>query len=271
MKNIFKWSVVCLSLLFLGFFANQSTFSKDVPSLKNDDCAKCHFKIPGEVEAKGMAHKTKVGCTDCHDGHPPSNREIIPKCSNCHEGQPHFALKDCLKCHTNPHTPLEIKLPPNITDACLTCHSNQIEQLKAHPSAHTTLTCSGCHNEHGLKPECLKCHEPHADFMVMNDCRMCHQAHMPLEVAYGPEVPSKSCGACHPDTVTMLEASQAKHGSFLCSKCHQAKHKMVPKCEDCHGKPHPQGILAKFAKCSDCHNIAHDLIPMVEEKQEAKK
>jgi hypothetical protein len=34
---------------------------------------------------------------------------------------------------------------------------------------------------------------------------------------------------------------------------------MVPKCQDCHGSPHPAGIMAKFPKCGECHNIAHDL------------
>lgn len=258
-------------LLFLGFSAYKPAVSEGAPALSNSDCVKCHFRIPGEVEEKGMAHKSKVGCIDCHDGHPPSKREIIPKCNICHEGEKHFELQNCLQCHVNPHTPLEIKLPPNTTDACLTCHDSQIEQLKKHQSAHTALSCSGCHDEHGVLPDCLKCHDGHAEFMVMNDCRMCHKAHMPLEVAYGPEVPSRSCGSCHPDTFQMLEVSHAKHSQFLCSKCHQEKHKMIPKCESCHGKPHPQGILAKFPKCSDCHGIAHDLVPMRDEPQQVTK
>jgi len=33
----------------------------------------------------------------------------------------------------------------------------------------------------------------------------------------------------------------------------------MPKCQDCHGEKHPQGIVAKFPKCGDCHGIAHDL------------
>ncbi|MGC1455696.1 MAG: cytochrome C, partial [Nitrospirota bacterium] len=32
-----------------------------------------------------------------------------------------------------------------------------------------------------------------------------------------------------------------------------------PVCQDCHGSPHPAGIMAKFPKCGECHNIAHDL------------
>jgi hypothetical protein len=33
----------------------------------------------------------------------------------------------------------------------------------------------------------------------------------------------------------------------------------VPKCQDCHGTPHPAGMMAKFGKCGDCHGIAHDI------------
>lgn len=261
--------VMVLLLVALGA---KTLFAKeDKPVLTNTDCAKCHFRVPGEVESKGMAHKTSVGCTDCHDGHPPANREIIPQCSNCHEGEAHFELKECLKCHANPHTPLEIKLPPNTTDACLTCHSGPGEQLKVHPSAHSSLTCTGCHNEHGQVPDCLKCHEPHADFMAMNDCRMCHKPHMPLEVAYGGQVSSESCGACHSDAFQMLKISTAKHSKFLCAKCHQEKHKMIPKCESCHGLPHPKRVFAKFPDCNGCHGVAHDLVSVLTNPQEAKK
>jgi hypothetical protein len=34
---------------------------------------------------------------------------------------------------------------------------------------------------------------------------------------------------------------------------------MMPKCQDCHGVPHPAGIMAKFPVCGECHKIAHDL------------
>jgi hypothetical protein len=81
---------------------------------------------------------------------------------------------------------------------------------------------------------------------------------MPKNVVYG-EVPSKNCAACHKKAYELLTASKAKHKSLECVFCHQAKHKMIPKCQDCHGSPHPAGIMAKFTKCADCHNIAHDL------------
>ena len=57
----------------------------------------------------------------------------------------------------------------------------------------------------------------------------------------------------------LLVASKAKHKTLLCVTCHQEKHKMVPKCQDCHGVPHAAGMMSKFPKCADCHGIAHDL------------
>jgi len=67
----------------------------------------------------------------------------------------------------------------------------------------------------------------------------------------------------------------------VCAFCHQEKHKMVPKCQDCHGMPHPAGIMAKFPVCGECHKIAHDLnnwppasskeAPKAAPKEKAKK
>jgi hypothetical protein len=56
-----------------------------------------------------------------------------------------------------------------------------------------------------------------------------------------------------------MTANQTKHSSQTCATCHQEKHKMVPKCQDCHGDKHPAGILARFPKCLDCHKSPHDL------------
>jgi len=82
---------------------------------------------------------------------------------------------------------------------------------------------------------------------------------MPLVVTYGAETPSKLCAACHKKAFDLLAASSAKHKTVLCVTCHQSKHKMIPKCQDCHGIPHPASMMAKFPKCSLCHSIAHDL------------
>lgn len=229
--------------------------------LSSQDCSKCHLKPVEEIEANGMAHKTEVTCTDCHEGHPPANWDIIPRCSKCHSGTAHFELGVCLTCHTNPHTPLEIELTKDITYPCVTCHDAQIAQLKEHQSFHSSLACTACHNRHGQIPDCSRCHRPHSDAMTEKDCHLCHKAHMPLVVQYGPKTPSESCGACHMEAFELLAASPARHRRLLCVTCHANIHKTVPNCSDCHTAPHPQQILAKFPACGDCHGIAHDLSP----------
>jgi predicted CXXCH cytochrome family protein len=226
--------------------------------LSNDDCVKCHNAPPSDLAASGGKHKD-VGCTGCHEGHPPTVKKPIPQCSNCHMGKPHFELKGCLGCHRNPHTPLKITFANNITDACLTCHTQQIAQLRENKSRHTAQNCSFCHDVHRKKPECTQCHKPHSAEMTAADCKKCHKAHMPKAVTYAAETPSKFCAACHKPVYDMLTASKVKHATFLCAFCHQEKHKMVPKCQDCHGVPHPAGIMAKFPVCGECHKIAHDL------------
>jgi predicted CXXCH cytochrome family protein len=245
------------------------------PALTNSDCAKCHSKPATDIEAKGMAHKTSVGCQDCHNGHPPTveKKKIIPSCSMCHSGKPHYKLAGCLSCHRNPHTPKVINFGKDVTDPCLTCHTEQFAKLKANPSKHTKLSCSYCHDVHGKIPQCVQCHKSHSADIVATDCKKCHQAHMPTVVTYDASTPNKFCAACHDSANSTLTASKAKHGKFLCVSCHYNKHKTVPNCQECHGSPHPAGIMAKFPVCGSCHNIGHDLNnwPVVEKQGTATK
>lgn len=229
------------------------------PKLLNDDCIKCHSKAPTDIAAAGTKHKTEIGCQDCHNGHPPTTKKIIPLCSQCHDGKPHYKLAACNSCHFNPHTPLNIKMGRNITDPCLTCHTGQIVKLRDNKSKHTALFCSTCHDTHGKIPDCTQCHKAHATDQTNADCKKCHQAHMPKNIAYNDKTPSKDCAACHKAAYTLLTASTFKHKNLSCVACHQAKHKMVPQCQSCHGTPHPAPMLAQFPKCGFCHSIAHDL------------
>lgn len=251
-------------LLLICFLCMGSVFTLqaygvgEAPVLSEADCIKCHAEQPADIARAGASHK-EVNCTYCHTGHRPSSPNNIPQCSICHEGESHFELEGCLNCHTNPHTPLNITLAGDLTTPCLTCHDAQIEQLKAHPSKHTELFCSNCHDVHGRKPECLQCHSPHAEHLTSADCKKCHKAHMPAEVTYGDDVLNKDCGACHNTAYSQLSNSKAKHGTFDCAFCHEGKHKAMPQCQDCHGVPHPEGIMAKFPSCGSCHNVAHDL------------
>ena len=242
-------------LLLVSSIAVAAT---SAPGLGNDDCVKCHTAPPADISAAGGKHKD-VGCTGCHNGHPPTVKKPIPQCSDCHGGKPHFELKGCLGCHKNPHTPLKITFANNVTDACLTCHTKQNEQLKQFKSKHSAIACSMCHDVHRKIPQCTQCHKPHAADMVAADCKKCHKPHMPTQVAYADDIPSKDCGACHSTVLKTLAASKVKHSAFTCAFCHKQKHKMVPQCGECHGTPHPAGIMAKFPKCGECHKIAHDL------------
>lgn len=271
---------VCLIVLALvlgaamAFAAPQDTKAATAakPALGSEDCVKCHTAPPADISAAGGKHKM-VSCQDCHVGHPPAvpAKSIIPKCSNCHTGKPHFDLKDCLGCHSNPHTPRNIKIAANLTDPCLTCHTKQIQQLRETKTRHSALACSTCHStKHPNVPECLKCHKPHSADMVAADCKKCHQAHAPKPATY-EDVPSKFCAGCHKQAFDVLTASKAKHKDFACAFCHQARHKMVPKCQDCHGEKHPAGITAKFNKCGDCHGVAHDLNNWKTKKEEPAK
>jgi len=263
MKVVKSWRLLSAVLMAFTIFFVAGMACAQEPAAKvtltSADCIKCHSQAPADIAANGMAHKTNVTCQDCHVGHPPTTKKIIPTCSQCHEGKPHFSLKGCLGCHSNPHTPKIIKFGNNVTDPCLTCHTPQIEKLRQNKSKHSALACSFCHNVHGKIPDCTQCHKPHAKDMVQAECKKCHQAHMPLVVTYGAETPSKLCAACHKKAFDLLAASSAKHKTVLCVTCHQSKHKMIPKCQDCHGIPHPASMMAKFPKCSMCHNIAHDL------------
>lgn len=230
------------------------------PVLSDSDCVKCHSGPPADIAAAGGWHK-KVGCTNCHEGHRPSSKNNIPQCSQCHEGKPHFdSLKgQCLKCHRNPHTPLKITFTSTMTDPCLTCHTQQISQLRQFKSKHSALYCSTCHSVHRMIPKCVQCHTPHSPQMAPTECKKCHRAHQPKNVQYKSDVPSVDCAACHKKEYDLLTHSHAKHKALACAYCHQERHKMMPKCQDCHGVPHPAGIMAKFPRCGECHNIAHDL------------
>ncbi len=226
------------------------------------DCPKCHPAIAAANKRNGRAHRDKVTCLNCHVGHPPAKWGIIPHCSRCHKkgAQEHFGLKNCLRCHRNPHTPLRITLPEHATKPCLTCHKTQIKQLKKYPSMHSTFYCTSCHPRHGYKPTCFACHAGHLPYMTMADCRGCHKAHMPLHVTYGDKVPSEYCGACHKKEYRLLAASHAKHRRLTCVTCHSRVHKTIPKCTKCHNPPpHDPGLLKHFKSCLTCHVNPHDL------------
>lgn len=228
--------------------------------LSNSDCVKCHPQQNATIEGKGAKHKTAIGCLDCHVEHPPAGTNAIPACSMCHSGKPHYDLPQCATCHSDPHDPLGIKLGEKNTPVCLTCHPPQGQELKTAPSKHTQLDCSYCHPVHRQFLNCLKCHEPHTKDMTYQTCRSCHAPHKPLEVKYTMDTPSESCAACHGDAYDNLKANKTKHHNLSCAYCHRDKHKVVPPCEACHGKPHAPAMHEKKPTCGGCHETAHTLV-----------
>lgn len=227
--------------------------------LSPGDCAKCHAKQPADIEAGGSKHKTSVNCLSCHASHRPESKNNIPVCAQCHQGKPHYEQKNCLQCHKNPHTPLVVTFDKPMTEPCLACHVNQIKQLRENRSKHSAKNCTDCHGVHRKVPQCTQCHKPHSADITAADCNKCHKAHMPKVVTYGADVPSNYCGACHKAQLGALTGNQTKHSGQSCAACHQEKHKMMPKCQDCHGAKHPAGIMTKFPKCTECHKSPHDL------------
>jgi predicted CXXCH cytochrome family protein len=259
-RNIgIRMIMLFVSQVVLLAFAATLWAADAPPTLNSNDCIKCHADQPAQINDKGARHKT-FPCQNCHVNHRPSSKNNIPVCSQCHKDKPHFLTPGCLTCHTNPHTPLVISFAPNLTEPCLTCHTPQIKQLRENKSKHTALFCSTCHAEvHRKIPQCTQCHKPHSADVTVADCLKCHKPHMPKNVTYAADINNKLCAACHKNPYNLLTASKAKHGTFACAFCHQDKHKAMPKCQDCHGDKHPQGLMAKFPKCGECHGIAHDL------------
>jgi len=180
-RHILSGALCMACILTIGLSANARAADKNVqpapsagqsPALSNSDCIKCHAQAPKDIEEKGGAHKSSVTCVDCHAGHPPNVMEIIPQCSQCHSGKSHYELEGCLKCHSNPHAPLELSLAKNLTAPCLTCHEQQKVQLNQFKSFHSSMDCTACHTKHGAAPACMNCHQGHSPEMVQADCKI---------------------------------------------------------------------------------------------------
>lgn len=263
--------VLTVVISLFPFFCG--TAPAETEPAKKQSCPECHAAAADEIKAAGGKHRS-VPCVGCHLGHPPTARKALQSCNRCHltKKKAHFELGGCRSCHKNPHTPLNISFS-DIKGNCVSCHAAQVAMLRENKSKHSAIECSTCHDVHRKVPECTRCHKPHATDMVVAECRECHKAHMPMPVTYAANIPSKDCGGCHRRALDLLSSSEAKHKPLACGFCHQEKHRMVPKCQSCHGSPHPEGMMAKFPKCGGCHKIAHDLNnwPAAPQKEAARK
>ncbi len=251
--------VSLIGIQFLGF----SSALKDTNSvLTNSDCIKCHQKEVSFVNTSGGKHQL-VGCLGCHEGHFPQipKEKMIPSCNKCHAGKEHYTLENCLKCHQNPHTPLNISFEEKeLKKECASCHKDPFADMEKYPSKHKNLNCNFCHLKHKEKLSCLNCHKGHLKEQTLKDCLSCHKPHKPLIVTYEQNIPNNFCTACHEKVGLALEYTKTKHGQLACAFCHRGQHKVIPTCETCHGQPHPASMIIAFKSCLDCHNDPHNLI-----------
>ncbi|RJQ66803.1 MAG: cytochrome C [Desulfobacteraceae bacterium] len=142
-------------------------------------CAPCHKnpsheRVLKEVREANSKHNTAVTCATCHVDHG-----VIPQCSMCHEPHKKDQVNDdCLRCHSNPHQPLNLTYPlEEPQTSCAPCHSEAYDALQQSNTRHTALTCAYCHPTHGELPECQRCHGvPHGEELMkqFGNCGACH-------------------------------------------------------------------------------------------------
>lgn len=241
----------------------KSPYEMDVKPLSPDECGRCHYGIFSQIKNEGGKHK--IDCTQCHTKFHAYNpvkqnwAEIMPKCETCHGKYHGEKFLACMQCHA-PHAPkTQIAVNAETAKMCADCHGTAAQSLQQSPSKHTKVACATCHHsKHGLIPSCMTCHKPHTSGQTDKDCLACHPAHTPLVIAYPKETPNNVCGACHGAIYKKLEASSGKHKMVPCAQCH-AKHRLIPKCQECHGQPHGEVVLKKFPDCLACHVDVHDL------------
>lgn len=228
------------------------------PSRTTAPCLTCHTTQEADLEKYPSKH-TAEGCTACHETHG-----LVPVCVGCHRPHsPEMIKSDCRLCHSA-HKPKQIRYDSSVpSQFCVTCHAKINKILTSGNTLHKNLRCATCHKStHGKIPACVECHPPHsAQSTAQGGCKMCHQqAHAPVPVVavhFAKDTSSATCGACHGATLEALRAGKSKHHTFECLTCHKDDHGTIPKCQDCHGVPHSEGLLKNFSGCGECHGSAH--------------
>ncbi len=247
-------------------------YKKKIKPLTTAECGRCHFSVFQAIKTQGGKHQ--IECGRCHtEYHVYSPRKrnynkIMPKCASCHlsaSGGPFHGknkrLTRCLKCHADPHKPLQMPVS-EVEASCGLCHSKEGKEIKKYPSKHKTdVSCTDCHAEkHGYIPACSACHESHSPDaeLATKDCMACHPVHKPTRISYTEDAISTICAGCHGKAYELLQKKETKHTAIKCAECHPA-HKEIPPCSRCHGEPHPKRMMMDVTKCGDCHGIAHKL------------
>lgn len=149
-------------------------------------------------------------------------------------------------------------------DVCIMCHKAPPRDIDAKGGKHKTeVTCLDCHEGHPPAvrdniPQCGKCHEGKEHY-ELEGCLGCHaNPHTPLEITLAAGL-TEPCLTCHKKQIETLINFPTKHSAMACTYCHKEKHKVIPKCHDCHGVPHPLSMISKFPECTMCHGSPHHL------------
>jgi hypothetical protein len=241
-----------------------SPYAVEVTPLTPADCGRCHSTVFNLIKKEGGKHQ--IECVQCHTKYHVYSpvkqnwKEIMPKCQDCHGLIHGEKYATCSTCHTNPHAPkTQMTMSAEMAKVCSDCHAKVAQELLQNLSKHTKVDCSMCHHEkHGYIPSCTECHKPHIEGLTVKECLACHPVHSPLKISYADTVKNDVCGACHAQVYQKIKTTVSRHGPVACAKCH-SKHKYIPKCEECHGKPHGEVVLKKFPNCLQCHVDVHDL------------
>lgn len=244
-------------------------YSGEPQPLVSSQCGVCHPAVYRAVKDNGGRHR--FACEKCHnvsESHNPDNatgKALKPKCASCHDKPHGLKVIVCAECHAYPHTPKKLSAKAPIARLCFECHGAIRDKLAAFKSRHSTIPCMTCHTSHGFKPSCFICHKPHQQGQAVSTCRACHPAHMPRQIQYGTDLPSDICGSCHVKVYAGWKKGLSKHAAISCAACHKNRHRMIPACTDCHGKPHTPAHHNRFPRCLTCHIDVHD-IPVMPSK-----
>jgi len=238
-------------------------YSGEPRSLTPSHCGVCHPAMYHAVKENGGRHR--FDCQKCHDipkSHSSGNvtgNAHKPYCASCHHTPHGQKVIRCAECHANPHTPKKLSAEAPIRKFCFECHGSIRDKLAAFASKHSKIACTTCHTSHGFKPSCFTCHKPHQQGQALSTCVACHPAHMPRQVQYGKDLPSETCGSCHAGVYAVWEKGLGKHKAIACVTCHKNRHRTIPACSDCHGKPHTPVHHERFPRCLTCHINVHDI------------
>jgi hypothetical protein len=154
------------------------------------DCVKCHAGSAMAMRSKGGQHN-RVGCGDCHVGHPPEVKKPYKPCTECHK--PHsqdMGEKACNLCH-KAHIATEVTYAYDVPSRyCNACHQQAADVLASSQSKHSDIACALCHRDRHKSS---------------STCQYCHGGTHPQHVMKNIDI----CGACH-NTAHDLESARSK-------------------------------------------------------------